>query len=271
MIVFLTILKWIGLVIAVIFGLALLVVALVLLVPVRYRAVLEAEEEFRYGFRCSFLFPLFYVKKDMDGREILFYSFGIPIRRRSHKMKKEETPRGLDEKKESDMKENNVEGKKGNEKERNRKEGKEKTRKPQEAEPHRKKPKEKKNPFSFDRISSIMSFIRDRESISVFWKLKRELAALIRYLSPTDVRLDVRFGTGDPALTGLLTGVCSLMPCVYGKEIHIVPDFEERLLRGNGRIKGRMHVIYFIRLIIRLYRDEECKRVWKRINKKEAI
>ena len=104
------------------------------------------------------------------------------------------------------------------------------------------KGREKKR-FSFGRVSSIINIIREKETRSAVRKLIREFRALLCYLSPKRARLDFRIGTGDPQTTGLLIGA----------------------------VRGRMRVFYFIRLIIRVYRDEELRRVWNRINKKEAV
>lgn len=275
MIVVLAILKWIGLIIAGILGIVLAVLALLLFVPVRYRVSAEYEDSLCYAFRFSYLYPLFFIRKRTDETEAVMYILGIPIKSRSKGQKNTKKKKAVMEHEmpeERFPKENNhqkkfpeeSDGKRGDTTSGKRQEGGQakKSRK-------NKKKKEKKR-FSFDRISSIISFIREKETRSAIGKVKCELGALLRYLSPTKVELDFRIGTGDPAMTGLIIGGISLMPFVYQKGIHIVPDFEEKVIRGNGKIKGRVRVIYFVRLLIRMYRDKELRRVWNRINNKEA-
>ncbi len=275
MIVVLAILKWIGLIIAGLLGIVLVIVALLLFVPVRYRVSAEYEDSLRYAFQFNYLYPLFSIRKKMDEPEVVLYIFGIPVKSRpggkqgppgENAVKKNEEPGEKNSKEKAPLKnipeENDVE--RGNTASGKRREGRKnkKSRK-------NKKEKEKKR-FSFDRISSIISFIREKETRSAIGKAKRELIALLRYLLPTKAELDFRIGTGDPATTGLIIGGISLMPFVYQKGIHIVPDFEEKVVQGNGKIKGRIRVIYFIRLLVRMYRDKELRRVWNRMNKKEA-
>lgn len=265
MIVFLTILKWIGLVLAALIGLVVFVAALVFFVPVRYRLAVECGEKFLYSFRFSYLYPLFYMKKDINGSEIRFYILGMPIRSRPRRKEKTRAPavsakdasgaHSVKRLEKDDRDGSRQEGKAAGKGKKSRAEG---------------KGREKKR-FSFGRVSSIINIIREKETRSAVRKLIREFRALLCYLSPKRARLDFRIGTGDPQTTGLLIGAVSLMPWAYARGVRIVPDFEEKVMRGRGEIRGRMRVFYFIRLIIRVYRDEELRRVWNRINKKEAV
>lgn len=268
MIVVLAILKWIGLIIAGLLGLILLIAALVLFVPVRYRVLAEYEDSLRYAFRFSYLYPLFFIRKKMDETGAVMCILGIPVKSRSRgkrKPKREKSARKNVVQKEGASEERTV---KKSSTSSGKQQGDGPAKKSRESK--KKKEKKKKKHFSFDRISSIISFIREKETRSAIGKAKRELGALLRYLSPKKVELDFRIGTGDPAMTGIIIGGISLLPFVYQKGIHIVPDFEEMVVRGNGKMKGRVRVIYFLRLIVRVYRDKELRRVWNRINNKEA-
>ena len=80
MIVVLAILKWIGIILLSIVGLLLFFVVLLLFVPVRYVAVAEYQECFRYAFRVGWLFPLFYIRKSMKKQDIFLYVLGIPVK-----------------------------------------------------------------------------------------------------------------------------------------------------------------------------------------------
>lgn len=255
----LVILKWIGIVLLSIVGLLLFLLCLVLFAPVRYTAALEKEEDFRYGFLAGWLFPLFYIRKPIKKERIFFYILGIPVAPLSGK---EDTS--------SEDFLDAGEGKSEQEKE-EKSAAKERKREKRESAGRTEKEKGKKKSFSFESVSSIIEFIRDKETQSVYQKLKREVGMLLRYLLPTKVTGQLQIGTGDPASTGLMIGGISLIPLAYQKGIHIVPDFEEKNVRGSCKIRGRIRVIYFVRLAIRLYRDREIRRVWDRMKKKEAV
>ena len=99
----------------------------------------------------------------------------------------------------------------------------------------------------------------------------REIKELLKYLAPKKVRGTFAFGTGDPSSTGLVTGLISLFPIVYQEGVYVTPDFEEKRLAADFLVKGRMRVIYFLRLFLVL--EKELKRMWKQIHrlKKEAF
>lgn len=263
----LAILKWIGIVLLGVAGAALLLIALVLFVPVRYMVMAEsAGEGVSYGYRFSFLYPLVYMRKTLEEEGASFRILGIPLfsfpdgkEREKKRTAEPEAPPGHPQRPEP------TSGKGG---EPHRDSGQKKPDK-KPGNRHRAKSKPGKNRFSFGDISSIIKYIRDVEFRHAFGTVGKELGALVRVLSPGRVEGDIRFGTGDPASTGLLTGGVSLMPFAYQKGIHIVPDFEEKIFRGNAKIKGRIRVFYFVRLVIRVYRDEELRRVWNRLNRKD--
>ena len=115
-----------------------------------------------------------------------------------------------------------------------------------------------------------MKEIRDegnRKACKILWG---EFWRLLCYLSPAKVKLEMVIGTGDPCNTGLLFGGISMIPWVYSKGVHIMPDFEEKTFFLDGYVKGKMRVLYFIRLALRMYRNQDLKRFYYHIMKKEA-
>ena len=79
--IFLLILKWIFIILGILLGLVLLFTALVLCVPVRYRAAGDNHEKIQYSFKVSWLLSIIAVKKKKDSEQIVFSVFGIPIKR----------------------------------------------------------------------------------------------------------------------------------------------------------------------------------------------
>ena len=79
--IFLLILKWIFIILGILLGLALLFTALILCVPVRYRAAGDNREKIQYSFKVSWLLSVVAVKKKKDSEQIVFSVFGIPIKR----------------------------------------------------------------------------------------------------------------------------------------------------------------------------------------------
>ena len=65
----------------------------------------------------------------------------------------------------------------------------------------------------------------------------------------------------------------TLSAAILTAPVYVTPDFEEKRLAADFFVKGRIRVIYFLRLFLRLYQDKELKRMWKQIHrlKKEAF
>ena len=107
--IFLLILKWIFIILGILLGLVLLFTALVLCVPVRYRAAGDNHEKIQYSFKVSWLLSIIAVKKKKDSEQIVFSVFGIPIKRMGNekpvkktvvKSEKEKEPEPLQDNKE---------------------------------------------------------------------------------------------------------------------------------------------------------------------------
>ena len=108
--IFLLILKWIFIILGILLGLVLLFTALVLCVPVRYRAAGDNHEKIQYSFKVSWLLSVVAVKKKKDSEQIVFSVFGIPIKRMGNekpvkktvvKSEKEKEPEPLQDNKEA--------------------------------------------------------------------------------------------------------------------------------------------------------------------------
>lgn len=119
-----------------------------------------------------------------------------------------------------------------------------------------------KKSFSFDKLSSIIKFVGDTENRRIFQKAKRELWLLARYLAPRKIRGRFVIGMGNPASTGMLFGGISLLPFVYQDGVDISPDFDGKVFRMDGMMKGRIRALYLVRLVIRIYRDRDLRKLW---------
>lgn len=267
--IILAILKWIGILIGGMVGLLLLLLALAAFVPVRYQVQGSKQEEIAYSFCFSWLLSLISVKKKQTSDLVKLYILGIPIRCLAGGEKGKGAPvRKGDSENKSISEEKAVKGEKMDCCPENTGKG-EASRKGKNRQKKKKNGKRKKN-FSFNKVSSIIGLVK--ENRRVIHRLFGEMGDLVRYLAPRKIRGEVILGTGDPSTTGLVFGGLSLFPVIYQDGLKITPDFEEKRFQAKGVIRGRLRLFYFLKLVLRLYRDREIKRLWKQINqvKKEA-
>ena len=249
--VLLAILKVIGMILLVFLGLLVVVCAAVLFIPVRYSVSCICDGSVSLGFTASWCLRVVRLQKGMSEQEVQLSLFGWKIgkkkkRKKTKKKEKDESGPGAPGNLEDSDDLNSTAGHSGKREDT----GHQKTGK---------KKKTHKKSFSFEGISSIISFIRDDDNKQGIQKVKKELFFLFRYLKPSYVRGHVIFGTGDPCTTGWALGMISLIPAAYTEGVRIIPDFSEKELDAEIHAKGKVHLFYFLRMLFRGYMDADMK------------
>ena len=93
----------------------------------------------------------------------------------------------------------------------------------------------------------------DEESIELLQAVLKSSGGLLKHMAPRSLRGRLHFGTGDPALTGQLLGVLSVLFAMWGKGIAVIPDFEQEVFEGEAAVKGYERGIIVLILIIRAH------------------
>lgn len=98
-----------------------------------------------------------------------------------------------------------------------------------------------------------------------------EIRYLLRHIGPRRVRADLSFSLGDPANTGYATAALSVCPFSYGKDCHIIPDFdtEQLYVRGWLDVRGHVRIIHVLISVLRLLFDKDIRRIISKIRKKK--
>lgn len=107
--------------------------------------------------------------------------------------------------------------------------------------------------------NQILDFLKDENNQAGFHVIKIQLFRLWKHIKPKKYKLDMNFGTGDPASTGQLLGVISFTYPIFKNNLNIMPDFEKQILEGNLFLKGRIQVYMLAWIAISLYRDKNIK------------
>ncbi|MBO4395210.1 MAG: DUF2953 domain-containing protein [Eubacterium sp.] len=113
--------------------------------------------------------------------------------------------------------------------------------------------------FIFYKIHSIMSFVKSRATKKTIRLLLSEVVKMIRYVGPKRIEGHLEFGTGDPGYTGAIMAGVSLIKFSYKKNVSIVPNFEELCLIGDATLWGRIRVVYFLRMAIRIWFNRDFR------------
>ena len=131
---------------------------------------------------------------------------------------------------------------------------------------HRQKQKKKHRNagFSGERWEDFHNQCKDEHNKKAVLFLAKKILWFIKKVRPRILEADVTFSLGDPAWTGGATGLLSLCPGCYGKHTSIIPDFEsdEMYVRGWIRIKGIVFFWHIVYLIISIYFNKDCKKLF---------
>lgn len=111
-----------------------------------------------------------------------------------------------------------------------------------------------------DKWEQGLLFLFDENNKAAFDLFKVQILLILKHIKPRKYKVNLRFGTGDPALTGQVLGIFGMFMPFYKNNAVIIPDFENAVFEGNVFIKGRIRLAKAIRIGLKLYRDENIKR-----------
>lgn len=112
----------------------------------------------------------------------------------------------------------------------------------------------------YDRFRTELSDEKNHLAVKHFWQ---EATYIFTHLRPKYANGAVYFATGDPALTGQVTGALSLLPVMYQYDACVCPDFvsDNPYIRGTIAFGGRMSLYRAVLCLIRIIRDENAMRL----------
>lgn len=125
---------------------------------------------------------------------------------------------------------------------------------------------ERKKPGSFlKKGKELWHTITQEENKATAKSALGELIYLLKHFRVRKIQSELMFSAGDPALTGQVLGVLCLIPFLYQKGVHITPDFEAEKWYVRGRINGtgHMRLVHVLRSLIRLWKDENIRKLIK--------
>lgn len=111
----------------------------------------------------------------------------------------------------------------------------------------------------------IMEFLTNEIHQAAFLKAISELKRLLLRLRPQKIMGEIEFGFDDPAWTGqVLAGISILYP-YFADCFQIIPDFEEKKLRDQLEIKGKISAKNFVALGLRVILDKNVRMTLRHI------
>lgn len=292
--ILLLILKIFGITILAVFFLILLILALVLFIPVFYRVrIIHNPEQTKVTAKISFLWPVITAMVQYFNKiSYKVRTFGIPILD-SEKPKKEKEPKVKKPKRKKEtinkQKKDKLTASKGEQ----RKETVAATAEKADSFPEEKR--EILNQTKKEQKTGIIAKIRAkiqkiRETISkVVAKIKKlahqkeevfrildkpetksamkftwgKLGKLLKHICPRKVKGYIAYGADNPATTGQVLGILSVIYARTGHVLEIRPNFTEKQLETDVLIKGRIQLFTLLLIGIKVALNKELRQVIK--------
>ena len=113
----------------------------------------------------------------------------------------------------------------------------------------------------------LTAFIQNEVHKSVFFKTVRELRRFLKTLRPREADVYAEFGFTDPAVTGYVLALISMIYPFIGEYTEILPDFKHKIFRGRIFVKGRIRAFHVVSFALRLLMDKNVRTTYRHIKK----
>lgn len=99
----------------------------------------------------------------------------------------------------------------------------------------------------------VEKFFKRKSTKYTFEVLKKDILKLLNHIRPRKLTGDVEFGFDDPATTGYALAALSAFYGLYCENLEVSPDFSRKVLNGNLKLSGRIHLGYIVYIGLDVY------------------
>ena len=117
------------------------------------------------------------------------------------------------------------------------------------------------------KIKAGSDFLKNESTKATIRLIFGKLKNMIVHLLPRKIKGTVIFGFEDPALTGEVLGASSLFYPKYRKTLKLIPVFEQPIIEGKLKIKGRIVIGYLVWQAVKFVLDKNTRRTFKNVKK----
>lgn len=112
-----------------------------------------------------------------------------------------------------------------------------------------------------------MNLLTSDRTKAAFAASKTEIFYILKKIRPRKIKGLIEFGTGDPASTGQCLGLIAMVYGYFGKDLRIVPDFEEKVLKADVVCKGKIPLEFVLLSLWRIYKNKDLRVLKRKIER----
>ena len=110
-------------------------------------------------------------------------------------------------------------------------------------------------------IDKLLSYLGSESFANCRKVLTKEGMAILRHVLPYKIRGTVRFGTDDPAKTGMILGLVSVFYPALPGDLTIEPEFTESCLEADLYLKGRIVLFVLLVHVVRILLSRDVRKL----------
>ena len=112
-------------------------------------------------------------------------------------------------------------------------------------------------------VSSFKNMYAEYHGEELLRLAKKSIIRILKHILPRRLNGTLRFGFNDPATTGIVTGAAAIFYPKYQKHFHLEPDFQESCFEADCEGRGRIHLGFFLILVIQLILNPDVRKCIK--------
>ena len=117
------------------------------------------------------------------------------------------------------------------------------------------------------KISLVSDFLDRPSTARGIEKVKEYVCTTCKHILPRKKKAIISFGFDNPSDTGQVLAVAGVLYPVVGEFVQIYPNFEDKELKVDGYLKGRIRGVNVVIIVIKVIRDKAIKRLIYNLNK----
>ena len=115
-----------------------------------------------------------------------------------------------------------------------------------------------------EKVVRAKEFVTDEDNKELFHFLVEQLKAFIKIIRPKKYRVNAKVGFEDPATMGKVLAYVSILYGISGADLSLEPVFGEDVKEGSVFLKGSIQVFPVLVIALRVYRNEQFKKLISR-------
>lgn len=127
---------------------------------------------------------------------------------------------------------------------------------------------EKKDDIT-NKIEYYQNIIESKTFSDALSLCKKELLGILKSIGPRKVDVNLEVGMDDPSTTATILSYYGMFYAYLYNKVHLVGNFEEAVIRGNGIIKGKITIARLLLAGIRVYFNKNIKKLLRMLKKEE--